>query len=136
MSDIAPELNGLTALIASAFPKKCMNCGRTYSSPDDFLRQTHDIPSAKSCLKEAVEDDGNSIVEVFRNCVCGSTLMDEFSNRRDTSERGLARRQKFDRVLQQLTDKGMQTELARSELIKMLHGKKSHAIEEFLGPRK
>ncbi|MCK9987662.1 MAG: hypothetical protein AzoDbin1_04134, partial [Azoarcus sp.] len=39
--------------------------------------------------------DGQVIVELFRNCVCGSTLMDCFRDRRDTSEAGLRRRARF-----------------------------------------
>lgn len=136
MKKITSELQGLTALLESAFPKKCSVCGREYLTPEQFLRETQDIPHVKSGLKEAVEDDGTAIVEVFRNCVCGSTLMDEFNNRRDTSERGRKRRKKFDHVLQQLVSKGLSIEVARTELIKLMHGHESTIVNEVLKVKK
>lgn len=136
MKKITSELQGLTALLESAFPKKCSVCGREYLTPEQFLRETQDIPYAKSGLKEAIEDDGTAIVEVFRNCVCGSTLMDEFNNRRDTSEHGRKRRKKFDHVLQQLVSKGLSIEVARTELIKLMHGHESPILNEVLRTKK
>lgn len=136
MKKLTSELQGLTALVQSSFPKKCTVCGRKYLTAEQFLRETNDLPYAKSGLKEAVEDDGTAFVEVFRNCVCGSTLMDEFNNRRDTSERGRKRREKFDRVLQQLIEKGLSKEVARRELIKLMHGQKSEILNELLASQK
>ena len=89
----------LRALAESAFPKRCANCGRTYATAEDFLAQTQHISPNRSGLKSSTDDDGAIIVEAFRNCVCGSTLMDFFSDRRDASAAGLARRQRFGELL-------------------------------------
>lgn len=132
MKKITSELLGLTALLESSFPKKCAVCGREYLTAEQFLQETHDLPYAGSCLKESIEEDGTAIVEVFRNCICGSTLMDEFNNRRDTSERGRMRREKFERVLQQLVGKGLDEQVARTELIKLMHGHESTILNKIL----
>lgn len=59
----------LQEIAANTFPKRCLACGR-------------------SGLKQSVDDGGHVIVELFRHCVCGSTLMDCFTDRRDASETG------------------------------------------------
>ena len=91
------SLKGLKALPLQ-FPRKCSNCGREYASETDFLEQTEGL-RGRSSLKQVEDDDGEFIVEVYRNCVCGSTMMDEFHSRRDTSEEGIWRRQEYDRLL-------------------------------------
>ena len=88
---------GLKPLTPSAFPKRCNNCGRVYETAEQFLTETLDMPRGNSSLKADVEDDGLTIVEVFRNCSCGSTLMDNYSCRRDQSEQGQQRRASFSR---------------------------------------
>lgn len=121
--------DGLRALANSAFPKHCSNCGRTYASAEQFLQETVSIRSNLSGLKESADDDDNTIVEVYRNCPCGSTLMDFFSDRRDTSEAGLRRREKFGELLQYLIQKGWDPAMARSELLKVLRGEKSELLK-------
>ena len=88
------NLQGLTAL-QYKFPKKCQCCGRVYETAEEFLSQTRALTSGKSSLKESFDDDDQAIVAVFRNCVCGSTLMDEFHSRRDQSPEGLRRREEY-----------------------------------------
>jgi len=80
------------------FPRKCNNCGREYANEAEFLQQTQALRSDRSPLKEAEGEDGETIVEVFRNCVCGSTLMDEFQSRRDDTPEGRSRRDAWARA--------------------------------------
>jgi pyruvate/2-oxoacid:ferredoxin oxidoreductase beta subunit len=122
---------GLHELAASSFPKTCKTCGRVFKTSEQFLTETQDLLSARSCLKQAVEDDGSTLVEVFRNCPCGSTLMDEFSDRRDLSEKGLKRRKIFERMQAILIEKGIDADLAKSELIKAAKGKRSDLLEKY-----
>ena len=84
---------GLKFMRASAFPKKCPACGKVFETADDFISQTQSL-SGKSGLKQSLDDD-KVLVEFFRNCICGSTMMEECRDRRDTSELGLRRREKF-----------------------------------------
>lgn len=86
---------GLKELSESAFPKKCANCGRLFESAEQFLLETQDINTSTTGLKQADDDDGSQILEVFRNCPCGSTLMEFFNDRRDLSDQGTKRRKKF-----------------------------------------
>ncbi|WBU42400.1 MULTISPECIES: hypothetical protein [Marinobacter] len=119
---------GLKALSDSAFPKECATCGRVYRSPQDFVQQSDDI-AGRSGLKLGYDDDDRPVVELFRNCVCGSTLMDFFSDRRETSRAGLKRRQVFGKLLAHLESRGMDNKTARHELLKLMRGDASEKIE-------
>lgn len=120
---------GLQALSDSAFPKRCSKCGRQYDSPDDFVRQSHAPSGSRTGLRKAEDDDETPIVELFRNCECGSTLMDFFNDRRDTSERGLQRRRLFGELLAVLEEQGMARADARAELLKVMNGESSVRLE-------
>lgn len=120
---------GLSALFESSFPKKCSVCGKVYKNSDQFLSETQNMPNGRSSLKEAIEDNGTAIVEVFRNCACGSTLMDEFNSRRDNSSRGKKRRQQFDKLLKILQQQGIATEIGRREIINFINGQHSDIID-------
>ena len=124
--------NGLTAIVESAFPKTCSVCGKTYETADMFLIETQNMPNGRSSLKEALEEDGTTIVEVFRNCMCGSTLMDEFNCRRDDSIQGVKRRAEFDSLLQILQKQHIPTEIARTEILKVIHGENSEMLNFLL----
>lgn len=119
---------GLKALADSSFPKQCANCGRKYETPQDFLHQTESVGQGTG-LKETIDDDDSPIVEVFRNCICGSTLMDSFEDRRDTSEQGLRRRKLFGDLLKELEGEGLDRNTARRELINVLRGRGSELLE-------
>lgn len=120
---------GLKALSASAFPKQCTVCGRTYATVEQFVQETESIQK-KSGLKRSADDDDHTIVELFRNCPCGSTLMDAFSDRRDTSEAGLRRRGLFGKLMELLTQKGVEAGRARTELLKFIKGQPSALLEK------
>ncbi len=117
------DFEGLKALLEFAFPKTCKNCGHVYKTAEQFFAETLDMPSGRSSLKMTIEDDGAPIVEAFRNCRCGSTLMDEFGCRRDTSESGVQRRITFDRMLSLLLARNIPEAVARAELANFLRGK-------------
>lgn len=91
---IDDALRGLNAL-PFTFPRKCHNCGRVYQTEIEFLEQTQALRNGRSPFKAFEDDDGRVILEVFRNCVCGSTLMDEFHSRRDNSPEGQRRREAY-----------------------------------------
>ncbi len=73
--------------------------------------------------------DTTGIVNLFRNCTCGSTLMDEFNNRRDLSPGGLKRREKFGALMDRLVEGGMEMETARTELLKVMRGEGSKVLK-------
>lgn len=122
-------LKGLRALSESAFPKYCSFCGKRFDSVEAFIRET-ELASGVSGLKEGLDDDDGTIVELFRNCPCGSTLMDFFSDRRDTSEIGTKRREHFGTLMAMLISRGVHESVARSELLKILKGQSSLLLKE------
>jgi hypothetical protein len=114
---------GLQALAASAFPKHCSYCGRVFATAHDFMQQTQSVRKDITGLKQSFDDDSVAIVEAYRNCLCGSTLMDFFSDRRDISESGARRRELFDKLLPHLQEKGMTPAAAREHLLALLRGR-------------
>jgi hypothetical protein len=121
---------GLQALVDSAFPKRCKVCGRVYQTADDFIRQTRMVRPDSTGLKQALDDDDAVVVELYRNCVCGSTLLDLFSDRRDASSAGEQRRMNFDAMLGKLVGAGYSMSVARAELIKMMRGEDSEILHD------
>lgn len=119
---------GLRELAESAFPKRCRNCGRTYQTADEFIAATQPLAPERSGLKQSLDDDGRAIVELFRNCECGSTLMDCFNDRRDLSEAGLRRRQRFGELVDYLAGQGLPRLTARDELLKVMRGQPSELL--------
>lgn len=119
---------GLQEFAANAFPKRCAMCGRIYANTEDYIRQTGRVAGGRSGLKQTLGDDGEVIVELFRNCVCGSTLMDCFNNRRDRSAAGLKQRERFGHLIETLMARGLSHHQARTELLKVMRGEHSSIL--------
>lgn len=135
MAELDPVLmQGLKELSASAFPKRCKTCGRRFETAADYVRETERINPERSGLKQSTDDDGSHIVEMFRNCPCGSTLMDVFADRRNSTATGLARRARFGALLRYLETRGIAAQLARSELLKALRGEPSEVLRNIPPP--
>ncbi|MET0123762.1 MAG: hypothetical protein ABW124_22250 [Candidatus Thiodiazotropha sp. 6PLUC9] len=125
-------LDGLQELSDTAFPRTCSNCGREYASLDDFIKETQQLKGRTGLLENigCPEEGDEPIVELYRNCICGSTLMEFFSNRRDTSEKGQRRRAVFEKTLASMVENGIPRDEARIELIAVLRYGKSHILEK------
>jgi hypothetical protein len=119
----------LRALAASTFPKRCRNCGRVYASAEEFFAATQPVRADHTGLKQSLDDAGQPIVEIFRNCACGSTLLEGFHNRRDLSAAGIKRRARFEELLNKLKAAGVDGDTARTELLKMMRGQPNSLIE-------
>ena len=128
--------SGLTALAATAFPKRCQNCGRTFANAEQFLNETRSLYNNRSGIKQSWDDNDTSIVELYRNCVCGSTLMEFFSDRRDVSDNGIDRRKHFAELLEYLLKNQVPEQEARQELLKILKGQQSNIIERLQNMKK
>jgi hypothetical protein len=134
-NDFDPELvRGLKALAESTFPKRCRCCGRSFSDVADYVMQTEAMPNGRRSLKQSLDDDGKVIVDLFRNCPCGSTLMDSFGDRRDATPQGEARRQRFDELMEYLVARGLSDSSARLELLKVLRGEQSEILTAIRPP--
>ena len=113
---------GLRELVESAFPKRCAHCGREYRNSAEFLAATQPLRENISGLKQSRDDDDNVIVDLFRNCVCGSTLLESYQNRRNLSEDGIKRRVRFQEMVAKLVFMGYTEEASRVELLKLMRG--------------
>lgn len=127
---------GLRALAEASFPKRCASCGAVYDDVLDYVRRTAPISPTRSGLKQSSDDDGSTIVELFRNCACGSTLMDSFGDRRDASDVGANRRQRFAELLTYLLGAGLDGTVARAELLKVMQGETSEILAGIKSPKK
>lgn len=127
---------GLQALAEAAFPKRCRNCGRVYHDVDSFIAETKLLKKNESGLKSTTDEDGAMSVELFRNCPCGSTLMDVFNDRRDISESGLNRRNNFDKLMTMVQKQyKVDTNTARKELLTIMNGENSKIIKNIMPTR-
>ena len=109
---------GLQALDSSSFPKKCGNCGTVFETAAQYFKETADIRN-QTGLRRYVADDTTVIVELFRNCPCGSTLMDCFTDRRDEANNGHARRERFNKLKQSLIDSGLDADTAHQQVLEL-----------------
>ena len=127
--------SGLRPREKSAFPKKCRNCGRVFETAEQYFTETSDIREEDAGLKQLIDDDSSVVVEAFRNCPCGSTLMDHFSDRRDMSPAGRARRERFDEFLKYLVQSGLDADIAYTELLKVARGGESEILARYKPPK-
>jgi hypothetical protein len=129
----------LQTLVNSAFPKTCANCGKVYKDSHTFLTETTPVKDVdlqeRSGLFSMDFDKSNAAVGVFRNCICGSTLLANFQDRRDLSARGNERRKQFDKLLRALKDHGVSEKEGRAELRALLRGKECPKLQEWLGEK-
>lgn len=125
---------GLKALAASAFPKWCAECGAVYTSAEDFIAKTQS-PDGKSGLTETVDEEGYTVVGLYRACSCGHELTGFFDDRRDWSESGIKRRQKFGALLDYVVERGVERSVARQELLKVLRGHTSDILRKITPPK-
>ncbi|MES2822887.1 MAG: oxidoreductase [Pseudomonadota bacterium] len=128
LSDFYANLKDITE---TTFPKTCSTCGTTYQNSADFLTKTLTVYGGKSGLKGTLDDNDQPIIELYRNCSCGSTLMNFFSDRRDNSEKGNKRREVFARLLLQLEQKGIARAEGRKEILKLLKGEESELLKSY-----
>jgi hypothetical protein len=126
---------GLVALTDDLFPKKCMNCGRIYKTEEDYIKQTRPTFQGTGLASSVWKGDNKSIVQLYRNCVCGSTLLSFFGDRRDSAKQGKDYRRMFEELLQLLEEKGADRKTARGELLKVMRGETSNELTRFgIGP--
>jgi hypothetical protein len=93
------------------FPKTC-SCGRRYETFEEFVAATEPLGNSGEILSA----DGQKLTDIFRNCVCGSTLLVFIREHRDESPDGISRRKKYGERLKFLTEQGLTYAEARKVL--------------------
>lgn len=121
---------GLQTLEELSFPKKCNKCGKIYVSLLDLVCQTIEL-TRSSGLILADDEENQSVIGLFRNCTCGTTLFVFCKNRRDVSEQGIRRRETFDQLLKMFEAAGVDALVARQELLKILRGEESELLRQY-----
>ncbi|MBL1292870.1 MAG: CbiX/SirB N-terminal domain-containing protein [Thiotrichales bacterium] len=121
---------GLCGVVDDDFPKTCRNCGRTYQTMGEFIRDTVST-IAGAGLKQGFTDDEQAIVELFRHCQCGSTLMSPGQkSRRGNSDLASECREQFDQLVAQMAAAGKTHESAREDLRQVITGGYGDILEQ------
>ncbi len=110
---------GLKAIWDTEFPKTCPKCGRVYQAFEEYLMDTVPLPHSSGLMGYDIGDPGQQ-VGLFRNCVCGTTIMAFCHDRRDLSETGHRRRQLFGELMNRLVEAGISAMEARQQLLTAL----------------
>lgn len=136
---VARFYHDLRELVDYTFPKSCSKCGRVYATKEQFIEETFPVKDLRledssGLFRMEGMHEGGDAVGLFRNCVCGSTIMADFQDRRDNSEKGRQRRQTFDSLLDMLLAKGVSPVEGRQAILRILRGEPSKLIEELLKP--
>lgn len=118
---IAPEETGIVRLSSAAFPKTCTNCFKVYEDELQFLVETEAIPHTGRNIREVkgelAYDEPEEFIEVYRNCCCGTTMMEYFHSRRNLSQEGIRQRVMFARIQDALIREGYEKEEARTLIL-------------------
>lgn len=120
---------GVRSAEDSGFPKTCRNCGRNYKTLGEFVRDTVSTTQGAG-LKQGFTDDEQAIVELFRNCQCGSTLMSAMHSRRGNSDLASECRDQFDKLVAQMAATGKTHESAREDLRQVITGGYGDILEQ------
>lgn len=126
---------GLEAIWNTEFPKRCPVCGRVYETISDFLDITSPPTGSSGLVDLTSYDEQRQAVGLYRNCICGSTLMAFCSDRRDHSEAGKRRRELFGNLLAQLESTGIAHDVAREEVLRALRTGNTGMLRNLLSIR-
>ena len=58
------------------FPKKCKSCGKVFQSFPEYIHATSPV---QHCLEDYREDSDDFGTMQYRNCLCGTTLLINFT---------------------------------------------------------
>ncbi len=121
---------GLHILRKNAFPKQCVCCGNLFKHLKEFLKNTQQVSTGSGLMEYKISSclGCTQVVALYRNCVCGSTLLVFCKCRRNTSSLGLRRKELFGQMWEQLKERGISHPLIRNELLRVVHGKQSKLL--------
>jgi hypothetical protein len=108
---------GLKPLEASTFPKTCICCRRTYATFEGFLENTLPVRGTTGLSSEEIGSD-STVVLLFRDCPCHSTLLVLCEDRRAATSPKF--REAFHNLFEELCQEGMEEDAARLEAVRRL----------------
>lgn len=112
--------DGLHVRHADVFPKICVRCSRQFDDIRSFIAGTTPV-FRSSGLMEHKDPAIGTVVILIRNCTCGTSLALHCKDRRDRSDKGIARRERFAALLALLTESGLSPETARAETVRVMN---------------
>lgn len=115
-----PPYEGLVVRSNDIFPLVCPRCQRRFTQIHDFISRTTPIFQSSGLLEREDSDTGTFVL-LLRNCLCGTSLALRCHDRRNRSELGQLRRDRFDTLVNLLVEVGVETEHARFEVRRLLH---------------
>lgn len=119
-SPIPTPYDGLSVKSADVFPLTCTRCQRRFTEINDFITRTTPIFQSAGLMQR--EDPGTGpFVLLLRNCLCGTSLALRCNDRRDHSDQGRLRRDRFKSLVGLLVEVGVDTEQAQREVRRLLH---------------
>jgi hypothetical protein len=111
---------GLAVRSNDLFPLVCPRCQRRFTHIHDFLARTTPIFQS-SGLMERQDPDSGTFVLLLRNCLCGTSLALRCQDRRNQSDRGRLRRDRYGLLVNLLVEVGVESDRAQREVRKLLH---------------
>ncbi len=119
LASIPEPYAGLHVHSVDIFPLNCTRCQRRFTDLHDFISRTTPIFHS-SGLMERDNANAGTVVLLLRNCLCGTSLALRCRDRRSHSDRGIARRSRFDTLVALLVEVGVEPETARAEIRRLL----------------
>jgi len=120
LASIPAPYEGLQVQSSALFPLVCPRCQRRFTDIHDFVARTTPVFKSSGLMER--EDPANGIfVLLLRNCLCGTSLALRCADRRDRSEVGSLRRQRYETLVAMLVEVGCEPEQARDEVRRLLH---------------
>lgn len=116
-------------LANEGFPHHCA-CGRSYKDLEDFLARTTSPHASSSGMVASLVGEGAEVVDLFRNCACGSTIMVIIQERRNFSRRTRYHRHLMQATMDACESAGVSHEQARGELLACIRGFRGRYSEE------
>ena len=117
----------LKALEDASFPKACDKCGAIFNNEEEYISKSRPYQESTG-FTEVLTKSGECYVKLIRECLCGQPILDHFSDRRDNSEQGEMRRKAFEKVIEDLVNRGFKKEVAREELLNHMKGRTSKVL--------
>lgn len=113
--------DGLTVRSADLFPLLCTRCQRRFTQLQDFIVRTTPIFQSSGLMQREEPDTGGTYVLLLRNCLCGASLALRCQDRRNQTDQGRLRRNRFGTLVNLLVEVGVEPAKAEQEVRRLLH---------------